>query len=360
MLVSKNNFLVEVDSQFVQPSVKGFFIDTDFNPRLLATRIGRIHSGSIRIDKPNVYDVPLNIGDEVVFGHNVCQKNNKVSENVFRCAYHAIFAKIEDGCVLPVEDIIFCEPIREPDVNIGGFEVKGGISKVAAKVFVMSKTAKNFGLQSGDVVFFTKDADYSVNVLGMHLYMMRVRNIIGIERDGKLVSFRNKLLVKNRTKLGEVGKIKKIYHQTSLQVGEVLYGGESGIEVGSLLTYLNGPASICRWNGEDYAFIDERNIKYVITENDMPKTILDRIIIKQFDGEASVAGLIIPDSERKKLHKGEVVIVGPGARDHEGRLVPMTVKPGDIVAYSEFATTKVEIDGIEYILIKEGDLELIY
>lgn len=359
MLVSKNNFLVEVDSQFVQPAIKGFFVDTDFNPRLLATKIGRIHSGTIRIDKPNIYDVPLNVGDEVVFGHNVCQKNNKVSENVFRCAYHAIFAKIQGGEILPVEEIIFCEPIREPNSNMGAFQISGTISRHTARVYAMSKTAKNFGLQSGDVVFFTKDADYCVNVLGKDLYMMRLRNIIGIERNGELVAFRNRLLVKNRTKLGEIGQLKKIYYQTSLQVGEVLSGGDSGIEKGTLLTYLNGPASIVSWKGENYAFIDERNIKFIITEA-MPKTVLDRIVIKQHDSEANIGGLIIPDSERKKIHKGEVVIVGPGGRDNEGRLIPMSVKVGDIVAYSEFATTKVEIEGIEYILIKEGDLELIY
>lgn len=360
MLVSKNNFLVEVDSQFVQPAIKGFFLDTDFNPRLLATKVGKIHSGSVRIDAPNKYDVPLNIGDNVVFGHNVCQKNNKVSENVFRCPYHAIFAKIDGDTLLPVEEIIFCEPIREESFSIGGFEINGSISKNTAKIYAMSKSAKDSGLQSGDVVFFTKDADYAVNVLGRDLYMMRLRNIIGIERDGKLKTFRNRLLVKNKTKLGNIGDIKKIYYQTSLQVGEVLDGGISGIAVGETLTYLNGPASICRWKGDDYAFIDERNIKYVLNDKHMPKTILDRIVIKQFDSPAEVAGLIIPDSERKKIHKGEVVIVGPGGRDHEGRLIPMTVKVGDIVAYSEFATTKVEIDGIEYILIKEGDLELIY
>lgn len=359
MLVSKNNFLVEVDSQFVPMVAPGFFVDTDFNPRLLATKVGRIHAGSIRVDKPNIYDVPLNIGDDVVFGHNVCLKNNKVSENVFRCAYHAIFAKIEGGEVLPVEEIIFCEPIVEPDTNIGGFVISGSVSKHAAKVYSMSKSAKSSGVQSGDVVFFTKDADYKVNILGKDLYMMRLRNIIGIERGGELRTFRGKLLVKNRTKLDEIGAIKKIYFQTSLQVGEVLDGGDSGINKGELLTYLNGPASIVRWKGESYSFIDERHIKYIIGEN-MVRTILDRILIKQDEGASSVAGLEIPDSERKKIHKGEVVVVGPGLRDSEGKHIPMTVKVGDKVAYSEFATTQVEVEGVEYILIKEGDLELIY
>lgn len=264
MLVSKNNFLVEVDSQFVQMIAKGFFIDTDFNPRLLATKIGRISAGSVRVEKPNIYDVPLNIGDVVVFGHNVCQKKNKVSENVFRCAYHAIFAKIEGDEICPLEEIIFCEPIREPDTKMGNFEIKGKVSGKMAKVYKLSKSAKEAGVMAGDEIFFTKDADYGVNIFGKELYMMRLRNIIGIVRNGELMTFRGKIIVKNRTKLGEIGDIKKIYFQTSLQVGEVVDGGKSGIEKGSLLTYLNGPASVARWNGQDYAFVDERNVKYLI------------------------------------------------------------------------------------------------
>lgn len=361
MLVSKNNFLVEVDSQFVQMVAKGFFVDTDFNPRLLATKIGRISAGSVKVEAPNLYDVPLNIDDVVLFGHNVCQKKNKVSENVFRCAYHAVFAKIVDKEIVPVEDIIFCEPIREPDTNIGGFEIKGSTSKKMAKIVVLSASAKKAGLQLNDLIFFTKDADYGVNVFGRELYMMRIRNVIGIVRDGEIMAIRGRLIVKNKTKLGEIGEIKKIYFQTSLQIGEVVHGGDSGILPGTLLTYLNGPSSIARWNGEDYGFIDERNIKYIIMEDiKNVRTVLDRIIIKQDLSASSVAGLEIPDSERKKVHKGEVIVVGPGVRSADGTNIPMTVKVGDRVAYSEFATTTVDIGGVDYILIKEGDLEIIY
>lgn len=90
------------------------------------------------------------------------------------------------------------------------------------------------------------------------------------------------------------------------------------------------------------------------------RTVLDRIIIEQDRGASEFAGLEIPDSERKRVHKGTVVVVGPGARDSEGKHIPMTVKVGDRVAYSEFATTIVDVGGVDYILIKEGDLEIIY
>lgn len=88
-------------------------------------------------------------------------------------------------------------------------------------------------------------------------------------------------------------------------------------------------------------------------------TVLDRILILQDEDKKEVAGYIIPETEKTKPHSGIVVKVGPGGRDHEGRLIPMTVVVGDRVMYSEFATTTVEIGGVDYILIKEGDLHLI-
>ncbi len=358
MLVSKNTFIVEVDSQFVPPPVKGFFVDTDFNPKLLATKIGKIHTDTIGIAEPNKYETKLNLGDTVVFGHNVCQKKNKVGENLFRCAYHAIFAKIVPGVmtrfrIVPLEDIFFCEPIKEADKYIGGpggFVIPGEVSAKKATVYELSESAKKAGLKSGDTVYFTKDADYSIDILDMRFFMMRIRNVIGIERDGKLTTFRNKLLVKNLTKLGNIGDIKKIYFQTSLQIGEVIESGDTDIPRGTILTYLNGPASIINWNDQDYAFIDERNIKYII-ENDMAKTVSDKIVIKQDLSDDKVAGLEIPDSERQKVCKGDVIIVGPDVKD---------AKVGGKVSYYEHATTIVDIAGEDYILIKEGDLHIIY
>lgn len=263
MLVAKNNFLVKVDSQFVPSPVKGFFVDTDFNPRLLATKIGTIHTGTIGITEGK-YENKLVVGNTVVFGHNVCQNINRMAENVFRCPYHDIFAKIVHGKLQPLEGNIFCLPVKDPDKNLGGFVIPGKVSDKYAKVHALSAAAKKAGLKRGDIVFFTKDADYVVEVLGMRLYMMRLRNIIGIERDGELKTFRNKVLVKNVTKLGSIGGIDKIYAQTSLQHGVVLEPGVTGIEKGATLTYLNGPASIVKWKEENYAFIDERNIKFIL------------------------------------------------------------------------------------------------
>ena len=203
MRVAKNNFLVEVDSQFVQPKIKGFFIDTDFNPKLLSTKIGRIHSLSVGVYAPNRYDNPLSVGSEVVFGHLVCLDKNRVKDNVFMCPYHSIFAEIKNEELFPLEDILFCEPIKEADYVVGGYSIEGKVSGTRAKVFKVSKYADSVGVKVNDIVYFTKNADYGMDIMGKELYMMRVRNIIGIERDGELMTFGNKLLVKNRSPLNE-------------------------------------------------------------------------------------------------------------------------------------------------------------
>ncbi len=89
------------------------------------------------------------------------------------------------------------------------------------------------------------------------------------------------------------------------------------------------------------------------------RLVLDRILIKQDEGRAEVSGFEVPESEKDKPHSGTVIAVGPGLRNEEGKLVPMTAKVGDKVLYSEFATTLLEVYGEDYILIKEGDLHLI-
>jgi chaperonin GroES len=90
------------------------------------------------------------------------------------------------------------------------------------------------------------------------------------------------------------------------------------------------------------------------------KPILDRIIIKQSEGRQEIAGMIIPDSERQKPLQGIVVAAGPGFRNSKGEIVPMTAKVGDRVAFMNHAASLIEIDGEDYIYIKEGDLILIF
>lgn len=91
-----------------------------------------------------------------------------------------------------------------------------------------------------------------------------------------------------------------------------------------------------------------------------PRPVADRILIKQSEAESQVSGLFIPESEREKPFRGIVVAVGPGWRaSTTGEVVPMTAKVGDEVIYSIHTATNIEIDKIDYVLVKEGDLFVI-
>jgi len=91
------------------------------------------------------------------------------------------------------------------------------------------------------------------------------------------------------------------------------------------------------------------------------RPVLDRILIKQSDADSEIVpGMEIPESEREKPCKGVVVAVGPGwVTSTTGERVPMTAKVGDEVIYSIHSATTVEIDKVDYVLVKEGDLLVI-
>lgn len=78
----------------------------------------------------------------------------------------------------------------------------------------------------------------------------------------------------------------------------------------------------------------------------------DKIIVKQAEAETQTAsGLIIPDNAKEKPQQGEVLAVGPGRRDDEGKRVPMDVKVGDKVLYSKYGGTEVHFKGEEYLIV---------
>jgi len=83
----------------------------------------------------------------------------------------------------------------------------------------------------------------------------------------------------------------------------------------------------------------------------------DRVVVRRIDAEDKTAGgIIIPDTAKEKPQQGEVVAVGPGARDEQGKLVPLDVKPGEIVLFAKWSGTEVKIDGKELLIMKESDI----
>jgi chaperonin GroES len=83
----------------------------------------------------------------------------------------------------------------------------------------------------------------------------------------------------------------------------------------------------------------------------------DRVVIRRVDGEDKTkGGIIIPDTVKEKPQEGEVVAVGPGARDESGKLVPLDLKVGDRVLFGKWSGTEVKLDGKELIIMKESDV----
>ena len=83
----------------------------------------------------------------------------------------------------------------------------------------------------------------------------------------------------------------------------------------------------------------------------------DRVVVKRIDAEEkSAGGIIIPDTAKEKPQEGEVVAVGPGARDEAGKLVPLDVKAGDRILFGKWSGTEVRIDGEDLLIMKESDI----
>jgi chaperonin GroES len=83
----------------------------------------------------------------------------------------------------------------------------------------------------------------------------------------------------------------------------------------------------------------------------------DRVVVKRIDSEEKTkGGIIIPDTAKEKPQEGEVVAVGPGARDESGKLVALDVKKGDRVLFGKWSGTEVKIDGVDLLIMKESDI----
>jgi chaperonin GroES len=83
----------------------------------------------------------------------------------------------------------------------------------------------------------------------------------------------------------------------------------------------------------------------------------DRVVVKRVNAEEKTSGgIIIPDTAKEKPMEGEVVAVGPGARNEQGAIVALDVKAGDRVLFGKWSGTEVKIDGEELLIMKESDL----
>ena len=83
----------------------------------------------------------------------------------------------------------------------------------------------------------------------------------------------------------------------------------------------------------------------------------ERVVIRRVEGEEKTkGGIIIPDTVKEKPQEGDVVAVGPGARDERGQLVPLDLQAGDRVLFGKWSGTEVKIDGQDLLIMKEADI----
>jgi chaperonin GroES len=83
----------------------------------------------------------------------------------------------------------------------------------------------------------------------------------------------------------------------------------------------------------------------------------DRVVVRRIEeDERTPGGIIIPDTAKEKPQQGEVISVGPGARDEKGVVQPLDVKAGDRVLFGKWSGSEVKIDGEELLIMKESDI----
>ncbi len=83
----------------------------------------------------------------------------------------------------------------------------------------------------------------------------------------------------------------------------------------------------------------------------------DRVLVRRIEeDEMSAGGIIIPDTAKEKPMQAEIIAVGPGGRDENGKVTPLDVKAGDKVIFGKWSGTEVTIDGEELLIMKESDI----
>ena len=87
------------------------------------------------------------------------------------------------------------------------------------------------------------------------------------------------------------------------------------------------------------------------------KPLDDRVVVKQVEAEETTAGgIVLPDTAKEKPQRGKVLAVGPGKLLDSGERAPIGVKKGDEVLYAKYGGTEIEIDGKEFVILRESDI----
>ena len=88
------------------------------------------------------------------------------------------------------------------------------------------------------------------------------------------------------------------------------------------------------------------------------RPLYDRIVVKRIEesAEKTASGLFIPDSAKEKPQEGEVIAVGQGKRNEDGKLIPLDVKAGDRILFGKYSGSDIKMDGTEYMIMREDEV----
>src|SRR5687767_2899689 len=87
----------------------------------------------------------------------------------------------------------------------------------------------------------------------------------------------------------------------------------------------------------------------------------DRVIVRPAQAEETTkGGLIIPDTAKEKPQRGEIIAIGTGKVNEDGKVTPLVVKIGDSILYGKYSGTEVSVDGNDYLIMRESDIFAIY
>ncbi len=87
------------------------------------------------------------------------------------------------------------------------------------------------------------------------------------------------------------------------------------------------------------------------------KPLADRLVVKPLEEEeVTASGIVLPETAKEKPQKGEVLSVGPGARDEDGDRIEMDVKVGDKILFAKYGGTEIKVDGDKLLILRESDV----
>ena len=87
------------------------------------------------------------------------------------------------------------------------------------------------------------------------------------------------------------------------------------------------------------------------------KPLGDRVLVKQLEAkETTKGGIVIPDTAKEKPQEGEIVAVGEGKKTDDGKVIALSLKKGDKILYGKYSGTEINVDGEEYLIIREDDI----